>query len=182
MYFIPYVIEESEIIIKLPLLTLIGGIIMFHKAVEMKYLDGTNLELRFQDGIVKQYDVAVLFFKYPQLKALEDRNLFISGKLISPYGIKWTDELDLETETVYEEGVTVAKNEPIDNSVGSALQAARAHLGISQKQLSVLSGIDQSDISKTERGVANPSVSTLERLAQALGGKLQIRFNIPAAS
>ena len=30
MYFIPYVIEESEIIIKLPLLTLIGGIIMFH--------------------------------------------------------------------------------------------------------------------------------------------------------
>ena len=174
MYFIPYVIEESEIIIKLPLLTLIGGIIMFHKAVEMKYLDGTNLELRFQDGIVKQYDVAVLFFKYPQLKALEDRNLFISGKLISPYGIKWTDEL--------EEGVTVAKNEPIDNSVGSALQAARAHLGISQKQLSVLSGIDQSDISKIERGVANPSVSTLERLAQALGGKLQISFNIPAAS
>ena len=158
---------------------------MFHKAVEMKYLDGTNLELRFQDGIVKQYDVAVLFFKYPQLKALEDRNLFISGKLISPYGIKWTDELDeldLETETVYEEGVTVAKNEPIDNSVGSALQAARAHLGISQKQLSVLSGIDQSDISKIERGVANPSVSTLERLAQALGGKLQISFNIPAAS
>ena len=155
---------------------------MFHKAVEMKYLDGTNLELRFQDGIVKQYDVAVLFFKYPQLKALEDRNLFISGKLISPYGIKWTDELDLETETVYEEGVTVAKNEPIDNSVGSALQAARAHLGISQKQLSVLAGIDQSDISKIERGVANPSVSTLERLAQALGGKLQISFNIPAAS
>ena len=109
MYFIPYVIEESEIIIKLPLLTLIGGIIMFHKAVEMKYLDGTNLELRFQDGIVKQYDLAVLFFKYPQLKALEDRNLFISGKLISPYGIKWTDELDLETETVYEQGMTVSK-------------------------------------------------------------------------
>jgi len=42
MYFIPYVIEESEIIIKLPLLTLIGGIIMFHKAVEMKYLEVVN--------------------------------------------------------------------------------------------------------------------------------------------
>ena len=70
---------------------------MFHKAVEMKYLDGTNLELRFQDGIVKQYNVAILFNQYPQLKALEDRNMFLSGKLISPYGNMWTDEKDLET-------------------------------------------------------------------------------------
>ena len=109
MVLIPYVIWESEINIKLQLLTIIGRIIMFHKAVEMNYLDGTNLELHFQDGIVKQYDVASLFYKYPQMKALEDRNVFISGKLISPYGIKWTDELDLETETVYEQGMTVSK-------------------------------------------------------------------------
>ena len=155
---------------------------MFHKAVEINYLDGTNLELRFQDGLIKQYNVSSLFNKYPLLKALEDRNMFLSGKLISPYGIMWTDELDLETETVYEEGITVAKTEPIDTSVGSALQAARAQLGISQKQLSAISGIDQSDISKIERGVANPSVSTLERLAKALGGKLHISFDIPAAS
>ena len=109
MVLIPYVIWESEINIKLQLLTIIGSIIMFHKAVERNYLDGTNLELHFQDGIVKQYDVASLFYKYPQMKALEDRNVFISGKLISPYGIKWTDELDLETETVYEQGMTVSK-------------------------------------------------------------------------
>ena len=33
---------------------------------------------------------------------------------------------------------------------------------------------DQSDISKIERGVANPSVATLERIAAALGGRLTI--------
>ena len=46
--------------------------------------------------------------------------------------------------------------------------------GISQKELSDLTGIDQSDISKIERGIANPSVNTLSRIAQALGAKLQI--------
>ena len=73
---------------------------MFHKAVDMRCLDGTSLEVVFQDGTVKKYDVAVLFNKYPQMKALLDRNVFLSGKLISPYGIIWTDDLDLETETI----------------------------------------------------------------------------------
>ena len=45
---------------------------MFHRAVELKYLSGTTLEVLFQDGIVKQYDISVLFSKYPQLKALEN--------------------------------------------------------------------------------------------------------------
>ncbi len=45
--------------------------------------------------------------KYPQLRALEDRNLFLSGKLMGAYGIVWSDELDLEVETVYEDGQLV---------------------------------------------------------------------------
>ncbi|MBQ6239558.1 MAG: XRE family transcriptional regulator [Firmicutes bacterium] len=40
-----------------------------------------------------------------------------------------------------------------------------------------ISGIDQSDISKIERGVANPSVDTLNRLAVAMGGRLEISIN-----
>ena len=41
-------------------------------------------------------------------------------------------------------------------------------------ELASKSGVDQSDISKIERGVANPSLSTLNRLAQAMGMELQI--------
>ena len=37
---------------------------------------------------------------------------------------------------------------------------------------------DPSDISKIERGVANPSISTLERIAKALGGELVIEIRI----
>ena len=45
---------------------------------------------------------------------------------------------------------------------------------MTQKELAQRTGIDQSDISKIERGTANPSIATLERIAAALGGELNI--------
>ena len=65
---------------------------MFHKATELNFKEGTLLELTFQDGKVKEHDMASLFDKYPQLRALEDRQLFLSGKLLGAYGIMWNDE------------------------------------------------------------------------------------------
>ena len=148
---------------------------MFHKAVHLEFREGTRLELSFQDGKVKSYDVSMLFEKYPQMKALEDRELFCSGRLMGPYGVIWNDELDIETETIYQDGETVRVGMPTPSAVaGEAVLAARARAGWSQKQLSKASGIDQSDISKIERGVANPSVSTLSRIAEALGCELRM--------
>ena len=148
---------------------------MFHKAIDLRLLEGTALEVTFQDGIVKRYDMSELFFKYPQLKALEDRSLFLSGKLMGFYGIMWNDDLDIEVETIYTEGNIVRREEiMISYASAQAVAAARAAVGISQKRLATLTGIDQSDISKIERGVANPSVATLDRIAKALGGRLSI--------
>lgn len=150
---------------------------MFHKAVKLDFLEGTLLEILFQDGQVKRYDVGVLFDKYPTMKELLDRKLFLSGKLVGNYGIIWNDETDLEVETVYEDGVTVRTEKVLDVTDGSAARAvayARSIAGMSQKELAAKSKIDQSDISKIERGLSNPSVSTLERLAHALGGELEI--------
>ena len=48
---------------------------MFHKAIDLKFLDGTALAVTFQDGKVKLYDMRCLFSKYPQLKALEEHGL-----------------------------------------------------------------------------------------------------------
>ncbi len=78
---------------------------MFHKAIDLKFSDGTSLEVTFDDGSVKIYDVKTLFSKYPQLQALENRSLFLQGKLIGNYGIIWNDELDVETETIYNDGM-----------------------------------------------------------------------------
>lgn len=148
---------------------------MFHKAVDLQFRESTTLEVKFQDGIVKQYDMAELFSKYPQLEALKDRNLFTSGKLMGSYGIIWNDDLDIEVETIYEEGITIRTDSmPVGMLVANAVLSARAKAGISQKELAAATGIDQSDISKIERGVANPSISTLNRIANALGAKLSV--------
>lgn len=148
---------------------------MFHKAIKLEYGEGTTLALTFQDGKVKRYDMAALFGKYPQLNALRDRALFTSGQLMGPYGIVWNDDLDIEAETIYEDGETIREEKPAAFvMVGSAVAAARARKGISQKELSHLTGIDQSDLSRIERGIANPSVNTLDRIAQALDAKLTV--------
>ena len=64
---------------------------MFHKAIDLHFKEGTVMEVTFQDGVVKRYDMQVLFPKYPQLEALRDRDLFTSGKLMGAYGIYWND-------------------------------------------------------------------------------------------
>ncbi len=148
---------------------------MFHRATDLVFKDGTVLELKFQDGQVKQYDMESLFGKYPQLTALRDRRLFLSGRLLGQFGIVWNDELDLEAETVYQDGVTVRIDKPaVFSAIGEAVMTARARKGLSQKELSEITGIDQADISRIERGIANPSVSTLNRIAEALDAQLTV--------
>ena len=151
---------------------------MFHKAANLEFREGTVLDLTFQDGKVKRYDMAVLFEKYPQLCALKNRELFLSGKLMGAYGIVWNDDLDIEAETIYEEGETVGTVKLAASVMaGNAVAAARARKGFSQRELSEATGIDQSDISKIERGAANPSVGTLNRIAEALGARLFISMD-----
>lgn len=60
-----------------------------------------------------------------------------------------------------------------------ALIKIRAEKHISQKQLAELTGINQADISRIENGNANPSLRTLQRLANGLGMKLKLEF-VPA--
>ena len=70
----------------------------------------------------------------------------------------------------------------VDNTPGSAdraqvqadLAAARKARGLTQPDLSALTGIQQAEISRFERGVGNPTAATLLRLADALGQRLTL--------
>ncbi|MCR5523950.1 MAG: helix-turn-helix transcriptional regulator [Clostridia bacterium] len=66
----------------------------------------------------------------------------------------------------------------INITVANALLVARAKANMSQAELSAKTGIDQADISKIERGIANPSVATLKRLANGLGAELTVTFDL----
>ena len=64
----------------------------------------------------------------------------------------------------------------VEYSIRNEILKARKELGMSQLQLSNLTGITQPDISKLENNKANPSIATLKKLATAFGKKLQIQF------
>lgn len=60
------------------------------------------------------------------------------------------------------------------SELGAALQSARKAQSLTQPKLSVLADVQQAEISRIERGVGNPTATTLFRLTQALGLKLAL--------
>ena len=54
-------------------------------------------------------------------------------------------------------------------AIGARLLDRRLAAGMSQRQLATVSGIDQAEISRIERGQSNPTVQTLHALGAPLG-------------
>lgn len=63
-----------------------------------------------------------------------------------------------------------------ERAIAQAILDVRKKAGLTQKQLSEITGITQGDISKLERGNANPSIHTLQRLASGMGMKIKLEF------
>lgn len=75
-----------------------------------------------------------------------------------------------EQAKVFKRGATIA----------SDVLALRLARGWTQSDLAEHSGIDQADISRIERGLANATETTLGRLADALGAELHMVAREPA--
>lgn len=58
----------------------------------------------------------------------------------------------------------------------NAMIKVRKEKGLTQKQLSELTGISQSDISRIENGTRNPSLEMIKRLATGIGMRLKLEF------
>ena len=63
-----------------------------------------------------------------------------------------------------------------ERMIVQAIIDARKNSGLTQQELAKRTGIAQGDISKLERGSANPSIKTLKRLAEGMGMSLRIEF------
>ncbi len=57
----------------------------------------------------------------------------------------------------------------IRSALGTAIRVARAQRGWSQKTLAHLAELERSHISDIERGLTDPGVQTLEKIAGAFG-------------
>lgn len=60
--------------------------------------------------------------------------------------------------------------------IRNALVKARAERNMSQKELAKKTGLYQGDISKLEKGLRNPTVRMLNKIADGLGMVLKIEF------
>lgn len=152
---------------------------MTHKIISVKPMENCILLVEFLNGIEKTYDVKSLYSVFPQFKAFETGTELFNCVQVDTdgYGISWNDDLDLDAEDIWEDGIEVNKKKiDIAAELAENLIKAREIANITQKQLSEVTGIHQADISKIERGLANPSLSTLKRLARGVNMELHLTF------
>src|SRR5712671_164406 len=65
--------------------------------------------------------------------------------------------------------------------VARNIRRLRVARGLSQEMLAVDAGIDRTYVSRLERGLENPSVAVLEKLARALSSNIEEFFTAPRA-
>lgn len=150
---------------------------MLINALELRFLEDVTIELTYLDGKIIRYDMSRLFSKYPQLEELRNnRKLFLSGHLDpAGYGVIWNDELDVDTNSIYECGEFVRMTETtINQQIGILLAKAREEMNMTQVELSKKSHIDQADISKIEKGLGNPTIAKINKLFTALGKSVSL--------
>jgi len=87
-------------------------------------------------------------------------------------GTKFKDYVEEVEADLSEEGRAILEGFRSHYDLAAQLLELRRERELTQKELAHISGIPQSEISRIERGVANPTKATLE----ALGGALKARL------
>lgn len=83
---------------------------MFHKVKSVIPEKNFKLLVQFSEGTTKRYDVSALFEKWPAFQALKNTpELFGCVKVdAGGYGISWNENIDLESEELWDNGKTIA--------------------------------------------------------------------------
>lgn len=92
----------------------------------------------------------------------------MSKAKINPRGSSW-DELEKQLFTPEEIAESKVRVDIISEMIN-----AREENGITQKQLEAMSGIKQPVISRMEKGVTDPQLSTVLKILNSLGKTLQV--------
>ena len=153
---------------------------MTHRIKSVQPCENSTILVLFWNGVEKTYDMKKLYSVFPQFEVFENDVDLFNHVVVDAggYGISWNDDLDLDAEDIWDRGTNTGNIRKMDigTRLSETIVTARDSVGMTQKQLSEATGIYQADISKIERGISNPSLSTLNRLAAGLGMDLNIEF------
>jgi transcriptional regulator with XRE-family HTH domain len=78
-------------------------------------------------------------------------------------------------------GFLVQQRERAGALVARNIRRLRVARGLSQEMLAVDAGIDRTYVSRLERGLENPTVAVLEKLARAFSANIEDLFRAPRA-
>lgn len=82
----------------------------FHTIKSVNPLENLIIEVLFNNGIYKRYDLKPLIMKFNVFKALSNLEVFNDVKVdLGGYGIIWNEDLDLSSEEIWENGETMNK-------------------------------------------------------------------------
>ena len=151
---------------------------MYNRLTSISFEENLIIIAKFNDGKIVSYNVKQLYKRFPIFNELESNSLLFNNGKIAPggCGVIFNDEIDIACEELYENGTLISqeKVEDLNLQIGNLFSLEREKKRITQSELAKITNIHQAEISKIERGIGNPSIKTLERLAEGLGLKLEL--------
>lgn len=151
-----------------------------HRIYKAEIKNDYKICTTFFNGEVREYDLEKNLSGSQEWKRLK-RYKDLSEKMIINANRTRLDliaGISIDSENLYYEGILIEVSyiDDLNIQIATRLQAIRESMGMTQAQLEKKTGIHQAEISKIERGIGNPSVNTLKRIADATGHRLCISF------
>ena len=83
---------------------------MFYKVKSVIPLDNMLLQVEFENGIIKNYDVKKLKARFKIFKDFESKALFELAKVdAGGYGIMWNENIDLSCNEIWKNGIIISR-------------------------------------------------------------------------
>lgn len=143
---------------------------MHNRISKVELVGDYSIRCSFYSGDVREYDVSV--FEDCPKKEFDKVKIANNGECL-----KWGQEFELLAEEIWKDSVIVESNYPEPKYQFAILLSYYRELNkMTQKDMEEKTGISQSDISRYERGEANPSLDTLNRIADSVGRKVYVDF------
>ena len=81
---------------------------MFNKIVKVDPKENLIIIVKFENGIIKKYDIKKILEKFEIFKELNDKTLFENVK-VDPggHGISWNEKIDLSADEIWENGIEI---------------------------------------------------------------------------
>lgn len=153
---------------------------MVSKILNIKPNEDNTVDVTFFDGQVKRVDVAEISRSRKIGEVVAENDLFNTAEIDNQRAnIVWANGAKLDADLIMSEGtlIEVVRIDDIAASFADRLFKYREMISMTQKELSELTGVSQADISKIERGMSNVSMSTMTRLMDGVGKKVDFSYS-----